>query len=146
LRYVFEKTRKIVPPPRYLLDMDQCTSLDSTFMGTMASMALHQRKTTGTPIVVVNIQPHVRYLLETLGLNFILEMRLPPAGGPQASVPSSVFRPAHGPELTPMERIAMMIEAHEKLVDVDSQNEVKFEGVLKSLRDSLDRVQQDKPE
>lgn len=139
LRYIFEKTKQNQPPPRYIIDMDQCTSLDSTFMGMLATMALHQRRATGSAMIVTNIQSHVRYLLGTLGLNFLLEMRSAPDSS-MADVRVDRFKPAESPTLSPTERLLMMIEAHENLVDVDSQNELKFEGVLKHLRDSLERA------
>jgi anti-anti-sigma regulatory factor len=144
LRHVFDTTRKQDPPVRYIIDLDQCTTLDSTFMGMLASMAIHQRETCDAPMVLTNIQDHVRYLLQTLGLNFLLDMRSGPAAKAERLQPEA-FKPADAPEMSTMDRIVMMIEAHEKLVDVDSGNEIKFEGVLKTLRESLDRAKQKPP-
>jgi anti-anti-sigma regulatory factor len=139
LRFIFEKTRKNEPPPRYVIDLDHCTTLDSTFMGTLASMALHQRRTTGSSLIVTNVQDHVRYLLETLGLRFILELR---QGRDEEArrMQRGAFKPAKSPELSAVDRIVMMIEAHENLADLDGENEIKFDGVLKSLRESLERA------
>lgn len=134
LAYVFECTRAMTPPPRYVVDLDNCTTMDSTFMGMLASIGLFQRQTTGSSVVVVNIQDHVRHLLNTLGLKYILDMRkdrVEVAEGRELSA-------APQPQMSRMQRILMMLEAHERLVDIDSENEIKFEGVLKSLRDSLE--------
>lgn len=140
LRHVFEKTRDQDPPPRYVFDLDNCTTMDSTFMGTLASIGIHQRRHHGLNPIVTNIQPHVRQLLAGLGLKYILDMRSDEDGGPPE--PSAdQFQGAEAPEQSMLDRILMMIEAHEKLVDVDSENEVKFEGVLQSLRESLKREQ-----
>jgi anti-anti-sigma regulatory factor len=138
LLHVFEITRDQQPAPHYVIDLDQCTTMDSTFMGTLASIGLHQRRTQKSQVIVANIKDHVRYLLNTLGLQYILDLRpdkvaLPPADG--------AYAPANAPEMNNLDRILMMIEAHEYLIDIDSQNEVKFEGVLQSLRDSLHREQ-----
>ena len=138
LFHVFELTRDLQPPPRYVIDLDQCTTMDSTFMGTLASIGLHQRRELGSTVVVTNITQHVRYLLTTLGLQYILDLR---QGRVEVADPSGceAFAPARAPEQSKVDQIVMMIEAHQRLVDIGGQNEIKFEGVLKSLRDSLDR-------
>lgn len=137
LLHVFEQT-KDAASTRYVFDMDQCSTMDSTFMGTLASIGLFQRRERGSSVVVTNAKEHVRYLLNTLGLQYILDIR-PDKNELPDNVNEETFTPANAPELSPLDRIVMMIEAHERLVDIDSQNEVKFEGVLKSLRESLER-------
>jgi two-component sensor histidine kinase len=44
------------------------------------------------------------------------------------------------PEVSKLDRIIMMIEAHERLIDIDSSNEIKFKSVLETLHDSLERA------
>ncbi|HOE97166.1 MAG TPA: STAS domain-containing protein [Candidatus Sumerlaeota bacterium] len=143
LRYVFDQTRDAAPPPRYIIDLDRCTTMDSTFMGTLASIGLHQVERTGSRVIVTNIQEHVLRLLNTLGLKYILDLR---ANHDQTvnrlGLGEEAFTPAAGPRLDKLDRIVLMIEAHERLIDVDSQNEVKFQGVLRTLRQSLDEEQQ----
>jgi anti-anti-sigma factor len=136
LRHVFEQTRDSVPPPRYVIDLAECSSMDSTFMGTLASIGLFQRNRAGSSTILVNISEHVRHLLNTLGLKHILELRAHGEGSPLSP---EEFTPATAPQINALDRIVMMIEAHEQLLDINSQNEVKFEGVLKSLRQSLER-------
>ena len=138
LRHVFEMTRNLVPEPRYIVDLAGCTTMDSTFLGTLASIGLHQRKQLGSATVVTNIQDHVRNLLHLLGLHHILELRGIPQGGASAAK-NGDFEEAPNPEISKVDRLVMMIEAHENLIDLDTQNEVRFEGVLRSLRDSLER-------
>src|SRR5690606_25379805 len=75
LRRVYELTRDQEPAPRYVIDLQDCTTMDSTFMGTLASIGLYQRRHTGSATIVTNMSDHVRHLLEMLGLKFILEMR-----------------------------------------------------------------------
>ena len=133
LRLVFERTRHGGPAPRYILDLENCTTMDSTFMGTLASIGLHQRQQSGTAAVVTNLNEHVRHLLNTLGLKYILDMRKDHA----VSSRNEQFTSAPAPEPTRLQRILLMIEAHERLVDLDTENEIKFEGVLNSLRESL---------
>jgi anti-anti-sigma factor len=141
LRHVFEQTRKNTPPARYVIDLDKCKTMDSTFMGTLASIGLHQRNSAGSSLIVVNANEHAVYLLNTLGLKYILDVRQEPAADARQT-PGEAFTPATAPKIGAIDRILMMIEAHECLIDVDGQNEVKFEGVLKHLRESLEREQE----
>jgi anti-sigma B factor antagonist len=139
LRFVHQQTTQANSKTQYIVDLDQCTTMDSTFMGTLASMGISQREKTGTKLIVLNIGEHVLYLLNTLGLKFILDLRQ--SSRSDVATPEVQFTPAKSPQITPLERTVMMIEAHEKLVDIEGNNEVKFEGVLKSLRESLARQQ-----
>src|SRR4051794_7088008 len=41
LRHVFEQTRTSQAPPQYVIDLQDCVSMDSTFMGTLASIGLY---------------------------------------------------------------------------------------------------------
>lgn len=141
LRHIFDTVRDREPPPRFIFDLDHCTTMDSTFMGTLASIGIHQRRRHGNCPIVTNIHPHVRQLLNGLGLKYILDMRAEDRDG-APPVSDADFEKPDAPEPAPIDRILMMIEAHEKLMDLDSENEVKFEGVLKSLRDSLNREQE----
>jgi hypothetical protein len=85
---------------------------------------------------VTNLSRHVRDQLDMLGLKYILDMRskAPPSPTPER------FEAAPNPEAGKLERIVLMIEAHERLIDVDRGNEVRFRGVIQGLRDSLDRA------
>ena len=139
LFHVFESTRNMNPRPRYIIDLDQCGTMDSTFMGTLASIGIFQRREVGSSLIVTNIRDHVRYLFNTLGLQYILDIR---KGGGEPSNPEDLpaeFKPAAAPEMSQLDRIVMMIQAHERLIDANDKNEIKFEGVLKSLRESLER-------
>lgn len=141
LRQVFELTSSVERCPQYILDLDKCTTMDSTFMGVVASIGLRQQRTVGTKTIVVNTCPHVKEQLDLLGLKYILDMRdISSSQGMEVVKPSDSFAQIQAPEVSKVDRIVLMIEAHERLIDVDNQNEVKFRGVLQSLRDSLDRT------
>ncbi len=137
LRVVFNITKERVPPPSYIFDLTDCTTMDSTFMGTLASIGIFQCRRKKTRAIATNLQDHVRELLEMLGLKYILELR---EGNVDAArrAPQGSFTPAERPDIDRPQRILMMIEAHQHLIDLDRNNEVKFEGVLKTLRKSLE--------
>lgn len=142
LRQVFDRTSTDTRSPRYVFDLERCDSMDSTFMGVVASIGLHQRRLTGTKSTVVNVRPHVKELLDLLGLKFLLAIReFEPDGAARApQVHDARFADVPAPDISRLDRIILMIEAHERLIDVDSQNEVKFRDVLETLHDSLERA------
>lgn len=140
LRQAFEITSTTDHCPRYIMDLDKCSTMDSTFMGVLASIGLRQQRTSKSKTIVVNAGSHVKQQLDLLGLKFILDMRDMSENRAMEIVKSGgSFSGVQAPEISKIDRIVLMIEAHERLIDVDSQNEVKFRGVLQTLRDSLDR-------
>lgn len=142
LRKVFDQFENSDQPPRYVIDLDQCESMDSTFMGTLAGVAL-KRRSAGLPqMIVTNISGHVRRLLETLGLKFLIDMR--PDCPRAEAIADDAFERSEGGKMDRLERTVMMIEAHEQLIDVADDNAVKFQGVIDSLRDSLQRETDEK--
>ena len=140
LRYIFHIARNADAQARYVFDLDGCSTMDSTFLGTLASIGIHQRKRSDTMSIVINMNDHVRRLLDTLGLKFILDMRAAGTHLPR-SEGAGTFKSIETPQLTRLERIVMMLEAHEQLIDLDTRNEVRFQGVVNSLRESLAREQ-----
>lgn len=141
LREVFEKTSSDTRSPQYVFDLERCSSMDSTFMGVVASIGLHERRLRGSKATVLNVSPHVRELLDLLGLKFLLEIRdLGADARARSPLADARFSPVAPPEISKLDRIIMMIEAHETLIDVDGQNEVKFRNVLETLHDSLERA------
>ena len=141
LRKVLELTATPSHCPRYIFDLETCSTMDSTFMGVLASIGLRQLKVRGAKSVAVNMTPHVYDQLDLLGLKFVIEMR---SAAPEAELKdaekNAEFTSVEPPEFNKCDRIIMMIEAHERLIDVDGKNEVKFKGVLQSLRESLKRT------
>ena len=140
LRYIFHITRNADAQARYVFDLDGCSTMDSTFMGTLASIGIHQRKSSDTTAIIINMDSHVRRLLDTLGLKFIFDLRASGTPLPRHEGPGA-FQSVETPQMTKLERTVMMLEAHEQLIDLDSRNEVQFHGVVKSLRESLAREQ-----
>ncbi len=123
----------------FILDLDKCATMDSTFLGALASLALRQRKECQRSVVVVNANEHTRKLLDTLGISRFVEMSGPKAPGP---VPANAqFQEEQAQDVSKLERIVHMIETHQTLCEVDSENQARFKSVLQYLRESLDREQ-----
>ncbi len=105
-------------------------------MGALAGITLKQHKNDCDLSTVVNAGPQNVRLLEVLGMVHILDIReeLEEIPGAEAE-----FKRTATPELSKLERTVHIIQAHEQLVSLDDENEVKFEGVLESLKESLER-------
>jgi hypothetical protein len=92
-------------------------------------------------LTVVNAQKHTRQLLVNLGLSYILDMREMAESMP---VREEDFQKAEGEQASRFEQIVHMIKAHNQLIDLDTQNEIRFQSVIKYLQDSLEREKKKK--
>jgi len=125
------------PLIRFIIDLDKCDYLDSTFMGTLARISLEQKKAGAGYLTVLNTQDHTQRLLRNLGLYYILDIR---ESAEKVPVREKDFQKPEVQEPVPkFEQIVHMIKAHEQLIDIDNQNQVRFQSVLKYLMESLDR-------
>ena len=137
LRAISDRYSSHGPCPRYIVDLGNCPSLDSTFMGEIASMALYQRSHRADQLVVVNANANTRCQMGKLGLKHILDLRQDSL--PEGVCDGAVFQSSAPRPLSRFEQIIHMIECHQALIEADSGNEVRFRGVLQSLQDSLAR-------
>lgn len=126
--------------PQFVFDLERCPTMDSTFMGTLASMAMRQKKGRGTYPVAVNTRAHVKQQLDLIGLKYLLDIREVDDSSPENVDVGTRFSAVAPVEISKLERTVMMIEAHERLLDVDEANEVKFRSVIESLKRSLERT------
>lgn len=123
-------------PVRYILDLEQCNYLDSTFMGVLAYLGSRQLQHSGSRMIVVNLNKHTRKLLSILGLTNILQVE---EGESEYSAEKARFVAPEEPEVDKLDRIVHMLQAHQQLADLTSDNEVRFKNVLAVLGDSLKR-------
>ena len=137
LQHLTRTLRDKNPLIRFIIDLDKCDYLDSTFMGTLARISLEQNKAGAGYTTVLNTQEHTQRLLRNLGLSYILDIRENTVSVP---VQEKDFQKADTQEpASKFDQIVHMIKAHEQLIDIDNQNEVRFQSVLKYLMESLDR-------
>jgi anti-anti-sigma regulatory factor len=136
LKSVVEKFSKTEASPQFLLDMEKCPTLDSTFMGMMAAMGMDQRRRTDVKMKVLHTNPTTMSQMEKLGLKYLLDIR---SGGNGAHVLNSDFESAAGYRQSRLERMAHMIESHQSLIDAHSGNEIEFRSVLDSLNAGLEQ-------
>jgi anti-anti-sigma factor len=128
---------------QFILDMDECTAMDSTFMGVLAGLALRLKGEGGT-VVMMNLTPKTLALLETLGLDRLLETyqvgctsdelkrRLADAVGMSALEASIADRKV---------TLETMLTAHEDLVKAAPDNLPKFKSVMAYLSADLKQLE-----
>ncbi len=126
----------------FALDLAECPVMDSTFMGTLAGVALRLRDVGQGALHIVNPNPRNLDLLEGLGLDQLFSMEptellQPPPGRLDPATPGAgESQAALSAEKGDTSRT--MLEAHEALVQADSANLTKFKDVLEFLRQDLD--------
>jgi anti-anti-sigma factor len=114
----------------FVVDLDGCELMDSTFMGTLAGVALRLREIGQGGLRAVNVNVRNAALLENLGLDQLFTVET----GHAADAPVTLRQADAVPEENPKE---MVLEAHEALIEADAHNAVKFKDVVDYLRQEL---------
>lgn len=125
-----------------VLDMTDCVGMDSTFMGTLAGLATRLRQRENGAMILLNLNPRVRGLVATLGLDRLVQA-YEPGGTPESlrslAALSDSMRALETPESSRDTTTRTMIEAHEHLVSIAPENLPRFKDVLTYLREDLQR-------
>ena len=119
----------------FVVDLKECPFMDSTFMGTLASIALKSRAEGSGGLHIVNLNERNQDLLCNLGLDQLMQLDLPQIGSGlngQAVPLETATRPDKAAEAR------TMLEAHEAVVAVNPENEAKFKDVLDFLRQNVE--------
>src|SRR5678816_3391072 len=96
----------------FVFDLEECVMMDSTFMGTMAGMALRLKELGEGCLHVIHCGERSRELLSGLGLDQIFDIQADGAKAPQ-------------------------LEAHEALCQAAPKNLTRFKDVLEYLKQDL---------
>jgi anti-sigma B factor antagonist len=122
----------------FFFDLQECVMMDSTFMGTMAGMALRLKELGQGRLHVLHCGPRSLELLSGLGLDQILDIRANGATAPEcAELTESNERPAEGSAEAKREQAGTMLEAHEALCKAAPENLPRFKDVLEYLKQDL---------
>ena len=129
-----EYTRRMVQRGHreFVIDLAECELMDSTFMGTLAGIALRLREIGSGSLTVLNPNPRNRSLLENLGLDHLFSFELsegacPP---PKPAVQQALVTPTTDAAV----QHDTILSAHEALVEADPENEERFKDVLDLLK------------
>ncbi len=114
---------------RFVVDLQGCELMDSTFMGTLTGIGLRLRETGASPVLIINANERNHDLLTNLGLDRILKLE----DTKSLSAPAEQLEPAvmNAPRTDQRDTI---IRAHEALAAANPENAVRFKDVLDFLK------------
>ncbi len=117
---------------QFVVDLQGCELMDSTFMGTLAGIALRLRELGQGGISAVHLNERNRDLLENLGLDRLIDTHgkeMPAVSPPGAAE----LEQTHSP-LDATEKRDLVLSAHEALAEANPENAVRFKDVLEFLK------------
>jgi anti-sigma B factor antagonist len=120
----------------FVVDLNGCPVMDSTFMGTLAGIALRLREFRNGSLLVRNANERNWDLLQNLGLNNLFEVESKASGLAKDKLVDAAPLDADHP-VGRSDQTECMIEAHEALVDADPENLTRFKDVLEYLKQDL---------
>jgi anti-sigma B factor antagonist len=118
----------------FIIDLQNCAMMDSTFMGTMAGLALRLRELGQGHLHVVHCGPRSRDLLSGLGLDQIFDIH---ANGKEAPACSMLGAERDLVQERKAEQARTILEAHEALCQAAPENFLRFKDVLDYLKQDL---------
>ncbi len=120
----------------FVVDLADCAMMDSTFMGTMASVALRLKELGRGHLHIVHCGNRSQQLLSGLGLDQIFDIHGDGAGAPECEALEQASR-SQTPDFRRKEQAETMLEAHEALCEAAPENIFRFKDVLDFLRQDL---------
>lgn len=119
-----------------VVDLDKCTGMDSTFMGTLAGIAMRLVKVGEGKLEVAFANEKNAQSLEDLGLDCLMTVNpdSPSWLGDEANIRASLELCGDGVVDTNRQHI---YDAHKTLCDADDSNNEKFATVLDCLEQEL---------
>jgi len=120
---------------RFVVDFRLCASMDSTFLGVLAGVALElRRQNPPGQLTLVRVGERNLELIRNLGLHRLATVD----PGTQTSDPMGIGQVLTNHARTEVENARLMLEAHENLVATDPANAAKFQDVLAFLKARLE--------
>ncbi|MDD6337633.1 MAG: STAS domain-containing protein [Lentisphaeria bacterium] len=114
------------------IDLEECTWMDSTFMGMLAMLGLSARKKS-VPAEIFNASEQNEKLLGGLGLKKVFEFRI--------GAFDDVAGAAASNATTPESNARNVLDAHQTLMDIDISNVPKFEKVVEFVKKDIDKME-----
>jgi hypothetical protein len=121
-----------------VIDFQQCSGMDSTFLGILAGLGIKLMKMDPPgSVVLCRLGNRNRELVRNLGLHRLLTLdegdREP--GSESAEGLEAVEESG---KLSEVENARLVLQAHENLVEIDASNKTKFQDVISFLKNQMD--------
>ncbi|MGH8102634.1 MAG: STAS domain-containing protein [Chthoniobacterales bacterium] len=121
----------------FVVDLAHCAMMDSTFMGTLAGVALRLKELGRGHLHVVHCGERSRELLTGLGLDQLLDVQENGAVAPDCKQLKDRDARGESPDERKQEQARTMLEAHEALCQAVPENLTRFKDVLDYLKEDL---------
>lgn len=126
-----------------VVDLEACSGMDSTFMGTLAGLATRLAAKNSGALQIADAGARNRHSLEDLGLDFLIEID-PPEAPWRGS--ASIIRAGLQPPLPPgslggIQHTKHVLEAHQILAAANEKNQRSFSSVVTLLESELQAKQ-----
>ena len=122
---------------RFVVDFQHCSSMDSTFLGVMAGVALDLKKSRQQgSLVVTRVGQRNLELMRNLGLHRLLTVDAGELPAPAETTAPQALECADRSEI---DNARLVLEAHENLVAIDEANRAKFQDVLTFLKTRVEQ-------
>ncbi|MFL6516355.1 MAG: STAS domain-containing protein [Chthoniobacterales bacterium] len=120
----------------FVIDLQNCVMMDSTFMGTLAGVSLRLKELGNGHLHVVHCGLRSQELLSGLGLDQIFSIHAGGLSAPQCSDLDGEETVNNSTEQK-REQAQTMLDAHEALCQAASENFTRFKDVLDYLKQDL---------
>lgn len=120
----------------FIIDLGNCAMMDSTFMGTMAGVALRLKELGHGHLHIVHCGARSYDLLSGLGLDQIFSIHSNGYSAPECSELSDGEQD-HASQEEKREQAETMLTAHEALCQAAPENFLRFKDVLEYLKQDL---------
>jgi anti-anti-sigma factor len=117
------------------IDLASCPSMDSTFLGVLASIGM-QLQSLGGEVTLFHLCPQCNEALRTLGVNRFVHLEEREEAGAHAAPASLAALPGGD---TSGDWGTTMLEAHELLANIDAGGSEKWAGLVAMLRADIER-------
>ena len=120
---------------RFVVDLEACTYLDSTFLGILLGLGLKLKDAGNGLLHILNASTRNLELLKNLGLDRLINIddsRVKMNGVAQSNLEEMPC-----PVPTRVEASPTILEAHVNLMEFDPRNVPKFKDVVEFLREDL---------
>ena len=121
---------------RFLLDFEQCATMDSTFLGVLAGAALEiKRKAPEGKLTLFRLGTRNLELVRSLGLHRLMQLE----SGELSVALTDSSHALNCEGKSELDNAKLALEAHQNLVKFDESNRVKFQDVLTFLKNKVDK-------
>ncbi len=125
---------------KFVVDLEDCPMMDSTFMGTLTGIALRLKAGLSGKLEIINANPRNQQLLQSLGLDQILTVDIEGTSWKEERelVKNNLQQPGPPPSLDQRDQAEFVLEAHEALCKANEDNVRRFKDVIEFLKHDID--------